>query len=104
MSSWFVSRASFPRSAEDEFYWVDLIGLDVVNREGEALGKVVGLLDTGPHSVLRCVAEAEGPLRTASRRSRRAPDPVRRPPTLSSVSLATSASRSTGASTSEPVC
>ena len=49
----FVSRASFPASAEDEFYWVDLIGLAVVNREGLALGTVVGLLDTGPHSVLR---------------------------------------------------
>jgi len=49
----FVSRASFPASAEDEFYWVDLIGLAVVNRDGLALGTVVGLLDTGPHSVLR---------------------------------------------------
>jgi 16S rRNA processing protein RimM len=49
----FVSRASFPASAEDEFYWVDLIGLAVVNREGLALGTVIGLLDTGPHSVLR---------------------------------------------------
>jgi 16S rRNA processing protein RimM len=44
----FVSRASFPASAEDEFYWVDLIGLTVVNRDGLQLGTVVGLLDTGP--------------------------------------------------------
>jgi 16S rRNA processing protein RimM len=50
----FVSRSAFPTPDEDEFYWVDLIGLDVVNREGEALGKVVDLLDTGPNSVLRC--------------------------------------------------
>jgi 16S rRNA processing protein RimM len=49
----FVSRGSFPSTAPDEYYWVDLIGLDVVNREGEALGAVVGLLDTGPHCVLR---------------------------------------------------
>ena len=50
------------RPAADEFYWVDLIGLAVVNREGVALGTVVGLLDTGPHSVLRVAAErtAEG--------------------------------------------
>jgi 16S rRNA processing protein RimM len=32
---------------------VDLIGLAVVNRAGEALGTVAGLIDTGPHSVLR---------------------------------------------------
>jgi 16S rRNA processing protein RimM len=29
----FVSRASFPTPDDDEFYWVDLIGLAVVNRE-----------------------------------------------------------------------
>jgi len=49
----FVSRSSFPTADPDEYYWVDLIGLDVFNREGEALGSVVGLLDTGAHSVLR---------------------------------------------------
>ncbi len=49
----FVARSSFPTPDADEFYWIDLIGLDVVNREGEHLGTVVGLIDTGPHSVLR---------------------------------------------------
>jgi 16S rRNA processing protein RimM len=49
----FIGRASFPTAGPDEFYWVDLIGLSVVNRQGEALGTVAGLVDTGPHSVLR---------------------------------------------------
>jgi 16S rRNA processing protein RimM len=49
----FVGRSSFPTAGVDEFYWVDLMGLSVVNREGAALGTVVGLIDTGPHSVLR---------------------------------------------------
>lgn len=49
----FVSRASFPTPEADEFYWVDLIGCEVVNREGVALGPVVGLVETGPHCVLR---------------------------------------------------
>ena len=49
----FIARSQFPEPAADEFYWADLIGLAVVNREGIALGSVVGLLDTGPHSVLR---------------------------------------------------
>lgn len=49
----FVSRASFPTPADDEFYWVDLIGLAVTNREGLSLGAVVGLIETGPHCVLR---------------------------------------------------
>lgn len=49
----FIGRTSFPKPDPDEFYWVDLIGLDVVNREGQRLGTVAGLIDTGPHSVLR---------------------------------------------------
>jgi len=49
----FIARSEFPKPAEDEFYWADLIGLQVINREGAALGAVVGLIDTGPHSVLR---------------------------------------------------
>ena len=54
----FVGRASFPTAAPDEFYWIDLIGLAVVNRQGERFGTVAGLLDTGPHSVLRVVPDA----------------------------------------------
>ena len=49
----FVSRASFPSAGEDEYYWIDLIGLTVRNRDGVTLGTVVDLLDTGVHSVLR---------------------------------------------------
>ncbi|MDB5883444.1 MAG: rimM, partial [Ramlibacter sp.] len=43
----FIARSSFPTAAEDEFYWVDLIGLEVVNREGQSLGQVKELLSTG---------------------------------------------------------
>ena len=50
----FVARSSFPSAAEDEFYWVDLIGAEVFNREGASLGRVTSMIDTGPHSVL-CV-------------------------------------------------
>ena len=49
----FVPRTSFPTPDEGEFYWVDLIGLSVVNREQQELGAVVGLIETGPHCVLR---------------------------------------------------
>ena len=48
----FVPRSSFPTAGLDEYYWVDLIGLDVVNREGLALGQVSELLSTGPQTVL----------------------------------------------------
>jgi len=48
----FVSRASFPTPDDDEFYWVDLIGLAVRNRAGLELGAVTHLIETGPHCVL----------------------------------------------------
>lgn len=54
----FVGRSSFPTAGTDEYYWVDLIGLAVVNRQGERLGHVAGLIDTGPHSVLRVAPDA----------------------------------------------
>ena len=48
----FISRSHFPKAAEDEYYWVDLIGLDVINREDVALGVVKELLSTGAQTVL----------------------------------------------------
>lgn len=53
-----VSRASFPVAADGEYYWVDLIGLQVINREGVDLGQVRDLMSTGPQTVL--VIEAAG--------------------------------------------
>lgn len=49
----FIARSSFPTTGDGEFYWIDLIGLTVVNRQGEVLGEVIDLIDTGAHSVLR---------------------------------------------------
>jgi 16S rRNA processing protein RimM len=48
----FVPRSSFPTASTDEYYWVDLIGLEVVNRADEAMGTVRELLSTGPQTVL----------------------------------------------------
>jgi len=48
----YVPRSSFPTPEDNAFYWVDLMGLTVVNREGLTLGQVVELMSTGPHDVL----------------------------------------------------
>jgi len=53
----FVPRSSFPTAAEGEYYWVDLIGLAVVNAQGVDLGRVRELMSNGPQSVL--VVEAD---------------------------------------------
>jgi 16S rRNA processing protein RimM len=48
-----VSRSAFPELPDDEYYWSDLIGLDVVNLQGEALGKVTDMMHNGAQSILR---------------------------------------------------
>jgi 16S rRNA processing protein RimM len=66
----FIGRSSFPTAAKDEYYWIDLIGLDVVNREGIVLGQVTELLTTGPQSVLVLAldqADAGGVSKTVER-------------------------------------
>ena len=50
-------RENLPATAEDEFYWDDLIGLEVINSTGDVLGRVEGLIETGANTVLRLVSE-----------------------------------------------
>lgn len=53
-----VRRSHFPPLSDDEFYWVDLIGLAVENVQGESMGAVVDLMDNGAHPILRVQAPA----------------------------------------------
>lgn len=54
-----VSRADFPELSDDEYYWTDLIGMDVVNLQGEALGKVTDMMHNGAQSILRITPVAD---------------------------------------------
>jgi 16S rRNA processing protein RimM len=52
-----IQRDQLPAAKEGEFFWVDLINLQVINEQNEILGVVTELLETGANDVL--VVEAE---------------------------------------------
>ncbi|HEY8027199.1 MAG TPA: ribosome maturation factor RimM [Burkholderiaceae bacterium] len=59
-----ISRKHFPSLADDEFYWVDLIGLEVVDLQDQPIGVVESLMDNGAHPILRVAfASPEDPSR-----------------------------------------
>jgi 16S rRNA processing protein RimM len=55
VKGWYVAvpRETLPKTADDEYYWNDLLGLAVENEAGEVLGVIDGLIPTGAHDVLR---------------------------------------------------
>ena len=48
-----VPKDHLPPTQTDEYYWTDLIGLEVFNKEGQLLGQVLGLIETATNDVLR---------------------------------------------------
>ena len=54
-----VERARLPPAEENEFYWADLIGLAVRNRQGEVYGEIAEMLATGANDVMVVRGERE---------------------------------------------
>lgn len=51
-----VPHAVLPATAPDEYYWADLVGLEVVNTHDQVLGTVTDLIETPANTVL-CVSD-----------------------------------------------
>ncbi|MDO4643272.1 MAG: ribosome maturation factor RimM [Cardiobacteriaceae bacterium] len=47
-----ITRSQLPQLKGDQFYWTDLIGMRIENRQGIILGKVKELFETGANDVL----------------------------------------------------
>jgi 16S rRNA processing protein RimM len=54
-----VPRSELPPAPAGEYYWADLIGLEVVNREGVRLGQIAEVFATGANDVLVVRGERE---------------------------------------------
>ena len=48
----FVSRSALPELEADEYYWYQLVGLEVISTDGTPFGEVDHLLETGAHDVI----------------------------------------------------
>jgi 16S rRNA processing protein RimM len=55
-----VARRDFPPLPDGEYYWVDLVGMRVINRTGRELGRVKGLRTTAAHDILEIGTPVEG--------------------------------------------
>lgn len=54
-----VARDDMPALDDGQYYWFDLIGLEVVNRDNVGLGQVKALMETGANDVLVVQGERE---------------------------------------------
>jgi 16S rRNA processing protein RimM len=52
-----VPRSEFPPLPEGEYYWTDLIGSTVLNRDGVQLGRVTALSNNGAQDLLNVEGE-----------------------------------------------
>lgn len=53
----FMTQVDLPRLPDDQFYWTDIDGFDVVDQRLGLLGQIVGMFTTPAHDIL----EVDGP-------------------------------------------
>lgn len=54
-----IHRDQLPKLKKNEYYWSDLEGLTVINKDGQVLGKVIYLMETGSNDVLVVKSDKE---------------------------------------------
>lgn len=55
----FISPTQLPKTGRNEYYWSDLVGLNVENTDGVTFGVITSLLETGANDVIIVQGERE---------------------------------------------
>jgi len=55
----YVPRDRLPAPEEDEYYYVDLVGIEVVDTGGTAIGTVRGVIEQGPGDLLEITVKGQ---------------------------------------------
>lgn len=54
-----VDKSNLPALDDDEYYWSDLVGLTVINEDGENLGVIKEMFETSAHEIISVKPTAE---------------------------------------------
>lgn len=54
-----IDRAQLPPTEQNEYYWSDLVGLHVITTDGQPLGDVDYLFETGSNDVIVTIGEKQ---------------------------------------------
>ena len=49
----FINALDLPKLKKNEFYWKDLIGMEVISTKGDRFGKVIEMIEAGSRDVMR---------------------------------------------------
>jgi 16S rRNA processing protein RimM len=53
----YIDRSQLPALSNEEYYWIDLVGLAVINKEAVELGRITSVFATGSNDVIVVRAE-----------------------------------------------
>lgn len=55
----YIDAKAMPKLAEGDYYWSDLIGMDVVSKEGTLFGSVHQMIETGANDVMEVTPKSD---------------------------------------------